>query len=81
MWAAIWRACRPMFRLLTRGGTRRRSTRSPDVGRRPRLAGLVNLRRDGRRVLYRARCGHVRRLLAEVMNAADHHLHGIPDHD
>ncbi|MFI9450150.1 MULTISPECIES: metalloregulator ArsR/SmtB family transcription factor [unclassified Amycolatopsis] len=46
-----------------------------------RLAGLVSLRRDGRRVLYRARGGHVRRLLAEVMNAADHHLHGIPDHD
>lgn len=46
-----------------------------------RLAGLVSLRRDGRRTLYRARGGHVRRLLAEVMNAADHHLHGIPEHD
>lgn len=46
-----------------------------------RLAGLVSMRRDGRRVFYRARGGHVRRLLAEVMNAADHHLHGIPEHD
>lgn len=46
-----------------------------------RLAGLVELRRDGRRALYRARGGHVRRLLAEAMNAADHHLHSIPDHD
>ena len=46
-----------------------------------RLAGLVSQRRDGRRVLYRARGGHVRRLLAEVLNAADHHLHDIPDHD
>jgi DNA-binding transcriptional ArsR family regulator len=45
-----------------------------------RLAGLVTLRRDGQRTLYRARGGHVR-LLAEVMNAADHHVHGIPDHD
>ena len=46
-----------------------------------KLAGLVSQRRDGRRILYRARGGHVRRLLAEVMNAADHHIHGIPDHD
>ncbi|MFB9691369.1 ArsR/SmtB family transcription factor [Amycolatopsis plumensis] len=46
-----------------------------------RLAGLVSLRRDGRHTFYRARGGHVRRLLAEVMNAADHHIHGIPDHD
>jgi DNA-binding transcriptional ArsR family regulator len=46
-----------------------------------RLAGLVSLRRDGRHTHYRARGGHVRRLLAEVMNAADHHIHGIPDHD
>lgn len=46
-----------------------------------RLAGLVDLRRDGRHVYYRARGGHVRRLLVEVMNAADHHLHDIPDHD
>ena len=46
-----------------------------------RLAGLVSLRRNGRHTLYRARGGHVRRLLAEVMNAADHHIHGIPDHD
>ncbi|WP_020667818.1 ArsR/SmtB family transcription factor [Amycolatopsis nigrescens] len=46
-----------------------------------RLAGLVSQRRDGRRILYRARGGHVRRLLAEAMNAADHHLRGLPDHD
>ncbi|WP_206797143.1 metalloregulator ArsR/SmtB family transcription factor [Amycolatopsis sp. MtRt-6] len=46
-----------------------------------RLTGLVSQRRDGRRVLYKARGGHVRRLLVEVLNAADHHLHDIPDHD
>jgi DNA-binding transcriptional ArsR family regulator len=45
------------------------------------LAGLVSTRRDGRRVLYRARGGHVRRLVLEALYAADHHLTGEPDHD
>ncbi|MFI5911970.1 ArsR/SmtB family transcription factor [Dactylosporangium sp. NPDC051541] len=45
------------------------------------LAGLVSTRRDGRRVLYRARGGHVRRLVAEVLNAADHHVTSAPEHD
>lgn len=45
------------------------------------LAGLVTQRRDGRRVLYRAPGGHVRRLLAEALNAADHQLRGFPEHD
>ncbi|MEO3929819.1 metalloregulator ArsR/SmtB family transcription factor [Micromonosporaceae bacterium B7E4] len=45
------------------------------------LAGLVGVRRDGRRAVYRARGGHVRRLVAEVLYAADHHLTGAPDHD
>lgn len=46
-----------------------------------RLTGLVTVRRDGRRALYRARGGHVRRLLAEAVNAAGHHVTGEPDHD
>ena len=46
-----------------------------------RLTGLVTVRRDGRRSVYRARGGHVRRLLFEAVNAADHHLTGTPDHD
>ncbi len=46
-----------------------------------RLAGLVQARRDGRRVIYRARGGHFRRLLDEALRAADHHLTGAPDHD
>lgn len=46
-----------------------------------RLAGLVRTRREGRRVLYSARGGHVRRLVAEVFNAADHQLTGRDDHD
>ncbi|HEY0448101.1 metalloregulator ArsR/SmtB family transcription factor [Actinophytocola sp.] len=46
-----------------------------------RLAGLVTTHRDGRRAVYKARGGHVRRLLAEAVGAAVHHLHDIPDHD
>jgi DNA-binding transcriptional ArsR family regulator len=46
-----------------------------------RLAGLVSTRRDGRRAVYRARGGHVRRLLDEAVQAVDHHLTGKPDHD
>lgn len=45
------------------------------------LAGLVSTRRDGRRVLYRARGGHVRRLVTEVLHAADHHVTGAPEHE
>ncbi len=45
-----------------------------------RLAGLVATRRDGRRVVYRARGGHVRRLLAEAMEAAGHVVTGAPEH-
>ena len=45
-----------------------------------RLAGLVATRREGRRAVYRARGGHVRRLLDEALSAADHHLTGAPDH-
>ncbi|MFC6091697.1 ArsR/SmtB family transcription factor [Saccharothrix lopnurensis] len=46
-----------------------------------KLAGLVAVRRDGRRAVYRVRGGHVRRLLAEAVETADHHLTGRPDHD
>jgi DNA-binding transcriptional ArsR family regulator len=45
------------------------------------LAGLVVSRPDGRRRLYRARGGHVRRLVAEALDAAEHHVTGRPDHD
>jgi DNA-binding transcriptional ArsR family regulator len=45
------------------------------------LAGLATSRRDGRRALYTAKGGHVRRLVAEVLYAADHHVSGEPDHD
>ncbi|MFY1596011.1 ArsR/SmtB family transcription factor [Micromonospora sp. WMMD737] len=46
-----------------------------------RLAGLVSVRRDGRRAVYRARGGHVRRLVTEVLHAASHRVSGAPEHD
>ncbi|MEU5908426.1 hypothetical protein ABZ780_29130 [Micromonospora sp. NPDC047467] len=46
-----------------------------------RLAGLVTVRREGRRALYTARGGHVRRLVTEVLQAASHRVQGIPEHD
>jgi DNA-binding transcriptional ArsR family regulator len=46
-----------------------------------RLAGLVEGRRDGQRVVYRLRGGHVRTLLAEALFHADHQVSGLPLHD
>ncbi len=46
-----------------------------------RLAGLVSVRRDGRRHLYLARGGHVRNLIAEALYQADHQVSGHPDHE
>lgn len=46
-----------------------------------RLAGLVEGSRDGRRVLYRLRGGHVRNLLREAMFHADHQVTGEPIHE
>lgn len=46
-----------------------------------RLAGLVEGTREGRRVLYRIRGGHVRHLLEEAMGHADHQITGAPLHD
>jgi len=48
---------------------------------RLRLAGLVEGERDGRRVVYRIRGGHVRRLLEEALFQADHQVTGEPVHD
>ena len=46
-----------------------------------RFAGLVDTRREGRRVLYRLRGGHVRQLLTEALFHADHQLSGEPIHN
>jgi len=39
---------------------------------RLRLAGLVSTRKEGRRVIYSLRDGHLRRVVAEALNLADH---------
>nr|WP_093170731.1 metalloregulator ArsR/SmtB family transcription factor [Sinosporangium album] len=46
-----------------------------------RLAGLVTTRKDGRRVVYSLRHGHLRRLVEEALNVADHQIGGLPPHD
>ncbi|MGW0946306.1 ArsR/SmtB family transcription factor [Streptomyces sp. NPDC002623] len=48
---------------------------------RLRLAGLVNTRKEGRRVIYTLSDGHLRRLLDEALNVADHRLGDKPVHD
>jgi DNA-binding transcriptional ArsR family regulator len=46
-----------------------------------RFAGLVEGRREGQRVVYRLRGGHVRALLSEALFQADHQVTGTPAHD
>ncbi|MGW8376753.1 metalloregulator ArsR/SmtB family transcription factor [Streptomyces sp. ODS28] len=48
---------------------------------RLRLAGLVDTRKDGRRVIYSLRDGHLRRVVDEALNLADHRLSNRPPHD
>ncbi|MGA4541999.1 MAG: helix-turn-helix transcriptional regulator [Streptomycetaceae bacterium] len=46
-----------------------------------RLSGLVVARKDGRRVVYSLRHGHLRRLVDEALSAADHQIRSLPPHD
>jgi DNA-binding transcriptional ArsR family regulator len=46
-----------------------------------RLAGLVQATRDGRRQIYSVGGGHVRRLVLEALEQAEHQVTGLPDHD
>jgi DNA-binding transcriptional ArsR family regulator len=46
-----------------------------------RFAGLVEGKRDGRRVVYRLRGAHVRNLLSEALFHAEHQITGEPVHD
>ena len=48
---------------------------------RLRLAGLVTTRKEGRRVVYGLRHGHLRRLVDEAFEVADHRLGHLPPHD
>jgi len=48
---------------------------------RLRLAGLVAGRKEGRRVIYSLRHGHLRRLVAEALSVADHQIGHLSPHD
>ncbi|MFI9383272.1 ArsR/SmtB family transcription factor [Kutzneria sp. NPDC052558] len=56
-----------------------RSSVSQHLGRL-RLAGLVQARRDGRRMLYRVTSDHLSGLVEEALGYADHAVLGIPHH-
>ncbi|MBF6194021.1 metalloregulator ArsR/SmtB family transcription factor [Nocardia implantans] len=45
-----------------------------------RFTGLVDTRREGRRIIYRVRDGHLTRLVREGLNLADHIVTGEPPH-
>ncbi|MCY0929124.1 metalloregulator ArsR/SmtB family transcription factor [Streptomyces sp. H27-H1] len=45
-----------------------------------RLAGLVDTRREGRRIHYSLRDGHLRRLVLEALSHADHRVSGTAPH-
>lgn len=46
-----------------------------------RFTGLVDTRKEGRRVIYRLRGGHLARLVQEGLNHADHIITGEPPHE
>lgn len=48
---------------------------------RLRLAGLVTARKDGRRVVYALRHGHIARLVQEALSVADHRIGGLSPHE
>jgi len=65
---------------LTAAVSASRSSVSQHLGRL-RLAGLVEGRREGRRMIYRAHGGHVRALVGEALFHADHDITGADLHD
>ncbi|HVV11376.1 metalloregulator ArsR/SmtB family transcription factor [Amycolatopsis sp.] len=56
-----------------------RSSVSQHLGRL-RLAGLVQARRDGRRMIYRITSDHLADLVTGALEYADHAVRGIPHH-
>lgn len=56
-----------------------RSSVSQHLGRL-RLAGLVQARRDGRRMYYRITSDHLAKLVTEALDYADHAVRDIPHH-
>jgi DNA-binding transcriptional ArsR family regulator len=47
---------------------------------RLRMSGLVTTRKEGRRVIYTLPDGHLRRVVAETLELADHRLTGRAPH-
>ncbi|MCX4531446.1 MULTISPECIES: ArsR/SmtB family transcription factor [unclassified Streptomyces] len=47
---------------------------------RLRMSGLVTTRKEGRRVIYTLPDGHLRRVVAEALELADHRLTGRAPH-
>lgn len=64
---------------LTAQVTASRASVSQHLGRL-RLAGLVQARREGRRMIYRVTSDHLGRLVDEACEFADHLVHDIPHH-
>jgi DNA-binding transcriptional ArsR family regulator len=64
---------------LTAGGVASRSSVSQHLARL-RLAGLVQSRRDGRRMLYRITSDHLEALVEEALGFAYHAVADIPHH-
>ncbi len=46
-----------------------------------RLGGLVESRKEGRRVVYSLPDGHMKRMVLEAVSHADHQVTGEPWHD
>ncbi|WP_327152001.1 ArsR/SmtB family transcription factor [Nocardia sp. NBC_01329] len=46
-----------------------------------RFIGLVDTRKEGRRVVYRLHGGHLTRVIQEGLNHADHLITGEPPHE
>ncbi|MDH6142157.1 MULTISPECIES: ArsR/SmtB family transcription factor [Kitasatospora] len=65
---------------LTEASNATRTSVSQHLGKL-RLAGLVTTRKDGRRVVYALKHGHLRRLVDEALNVADHEIGRLPSHD
>jgi DNA-binding transcriptional ArsR family regulator len=92
-WRSVLRCGRPQVRLLwaLRDSDADVTTLAQIAGCRPtvasqhlsklRFAGLVEGKRDGRRVVYRLRGAHVRNLLSEALFHAEHQVTGEPIHD
>jgi DNA-binding transcriptional ArsR family regulator len=78
LWAMSHRECDVTSLVALTGSTK---TSTSQHLARLRDAELVSVRREGRRAFYRLRSGHLRKLIREALQQADHQLLGLPPHD